>query len=145
MLLENILDFLSEIYEFSLPKRTSQKYTLGELLDALQPKYLKDIYVVHKVKVVDEDGNEVFTENTIPLQPTVEEIKKLAFIRNEVGAHFNLDQNVADSEIETFGNKTLELANLLICSETGELPLYRRLDHWSPKSNNIKLFPREKK
>lgn len=145
VLLENILDFLSEIYEFSLPKRTSQKYTLGELLDALQPKYLKDIYVVHKVKVVDEDGNEVFTENTIPLQPTVEEIKKLAFIRNEVGAHFNLDQNVADSEIETFGNKTLELANLLICSETGELPLYRRLDHWSPKSNNIKLFPREKK
>lgn len=145
VLLENLLDFLSDVYEYNLPKRTSQKYTLGEYLDALQPKYLKDIYVVQKLKGLDEDGNEVYTETTIALQPTVEEIKKLAFIRNEVGAHFNLDQNVLDSEIETLGNKTLELAKMLICNETGELPLYKGSDHWSPKSNNIKLYPREKK
>lgn len=145
VLLENILDFLSDIYEYTLPKRRNLKYTLGEYLDALKANYLKDLRVVAVIEKQNVGDGEEKTEQETMLCYIVNQIKELVFIRNQVGAHFNLDAGVSDSEVEKFGRKTLEFAKLLICPITGELPLSRELDHWKSKRGSIRLYPRERK
>lgn len=145
VLLENLLDFLSDIYEYTLPKRRNLKYTLGEYLDALKKDYLKDLRVVSVIKKQNAEKGYEEIEQETALCDIVNQIKGLAFIRNQVGAHFNLDVGVSDSEVEKFGRKTLKFAKLLICPSTGELPLSRELDHWKSKGGAIKLYPRAKK
>lgn len=141
IILENILDYLTDIYEYHLPKRKSSKYTLGELIDTLQPKYLKNIKTIHTGKRINERSEEEDYEDEYQLQPVIEELKKLLFIRNQVGAHFNLDQDASDDDVELFGKKSLELGKILICSETGQLPLSKDVDHWKTRNGNVKLFP----
>lgn len=144
IILENLLDYLTDIYEYHLPKRKSSKYTLGELIDTLQPKYLKNIKTIHTGKRINETSEEEDYEDEYQLQPVIEELKKLLFIRNQVGAHFNLDQDASDEDVELFGRKSLELGKILICSETGQLPLSKSIDHWKSKNGSVKLFPVEK-
>ncbi|HUN01501.1 MAG TPA: hypothetical protein PLS00_01495 [Niabella sp.] len=144
VILENLLDFLTDIYEYHMPKRKSLKYTLGELIDTLQPKYLKNIKAIHTSKQINKDGNEEVIEVEYPLQPIIDELKKLLFIRNQVGAHFTLDEDASDDDVELFGKKTLELGTVLVCSQTGQLPLSKAVDHWKSKSGTIKLYPSEK-
>lgn len=145
IILENILDYLTDIYEYHLPKRKSLKYTLGELIDTLQTKYLKNIYTIHTVKQTNETGQVEEIDITYQLQPIIDEIKKLMFIRNQVGAHFNLVQDASDDDVELFGVKTLELGKALVCNETGQLPLVKNVDHWKSKDGTVRLYPSEKK
>uniref|UniRef100_UPI00404A4866 hypothetical protein n=1 Tax=Flavobacterium sp. TaxID=239 RepID=UPI00404A4866 len=114
---------------------------MGELIDTLQPKYLKNIKTIHSGKRINENSEEEVFEVEYQLQPVVEELKKLFFIRNQVGAHFNLEQDASDDEVELFGRKSLELGKILICSETGQLPLSKASDHWKTKNGIVKLFP----
>jgi energy-coupling factor transporter ATP-binding protein EcfA2 len=136
ILLENLLDYLTDIYEYHLPKRKNQKYTLGEMIDTLQAKYLKNIKAVHI--------STSKTETEHYLLPVVEDLKKLLFIRNQVGAHFNLDDHASDDDVRLFGRKTLDLGEILVCKQTGQLPLTKSGDHWKSKQGTIKLFPVEK-
>jgi len=144
ILLENLLEYLTDIYEYHMPKRKTMKYTLGELMDALQPKYLKNIKVVHKARKRDDTGNEQEVEIEFALQPAIDELKKLMFIRNQVGAHFNLEQDASDDDVLLFGKTTLELGEMLICKETGQLPLTKSSDHWKSQRGTVKLFPADK-
>jgi DNA repair exonuclease SbcCD ATPase subunit len=144
IILENILDFLSDVYEYHLPKRKSLKYTLGELIDTLQPKYLKNIHTIHTVKQKDDSGQIIEVEITFQLQPIVDALKRLLFIRNQVGAHFNLEQDASDDDVEHFGRTTLELGKALVCNETGQLPLIKTADHWKSKNGTVRLYPSEK-
>ena len=144
IILENILDYLTDIYEYHLPKRKSLKYTLGELIDTLQTKYLKNIYTIHTVKQTNEAGQVEEIDVTYHLQPIIDDIKKLMFIRNQVGAHFNLEQDASDDDVELFGVKTLELGKALVCNETGQLPLVKNVDHWKSKNGSVRLYPSEK-
>lgn len=144
IILENILDFLTDVYEYHLPKRKNLKYTLGELIDTLQPKYLKNIHVIHQEKKVNELGKEEDVETDYYLQPIVDDLKKLLFIRNQVGAHFNLVEDASDDDVELFGKKTFELGKALVCNETGQLPLTKSVDHWKSKNGKVKLYPSEK-
>lgn len=141
IILENLLDYLTDIYEYHLPKRKSSKYSLGELIDTLQSKYLKNIKTIHRGKRINDRREEEDYEVEYQLQPVIEDLKKLLFIRNQVGAHFNLDQDASDEDVELFGKKSLELGKILICSETGQLPLSKDVDHWKTKNGSVKLFP----
>lgn len=144
IILENLLDYLTDIYEYHLPKRKSLKYTLGELIDTLQPKYLKNLKTIHTGKRLNESSVEEVFEVEYQLQPVIEELKKLLFIRNQVGAHFTLEQDASDDDVELFGRKSLELGKILICSETGQLPLSKEVDHYKTKNGSVKLYPGEK-
>jgi hypothetical protein len=114
---------------------------LGELIDTLQLKYLKNIKTIHTGKRINENNEEEVFEAEYQLQPVIEELKKLMFIRNQVGAHFNLDQDASDDDVELFGRKSFELGSILICSQTGQLPLSKSIDHWKSKNGSVKLYP----
>ena len=105
---------------------------------------MKNIHAIHKSKKLNELGQEDEIETDYPLQPIVDDLKKLLFIRNQVGAHFNLVEDASDDDVELFGKKTLELGKTLVCSETGQLPLIKSVDHWQSKNGTIKLYPSEK-
>lgn len=75
--------------------------------------------------------------------PYFEELKKLASIRNQVGAHFNpLGSDVSDTDVYAFANHTLALAEHLTCPDTGVLPDRSSSgEYWETRSKAVRLFP----
>lgn len=114
ILLEAILSHLSIHYQLKVPHRPDGEYTLGDLLNGCQSlmKVLQVQYVV--------DGEEGAPE---VLQEAFKRLCEFAFIRNQVGCHFNLaGAQIVDSEVEQFGEATLSFARLVVCPECGEVP-----------------------
>lgn len=129
ILLENVLDGLALAYGCGLPRKHGNAYTLGELLNGTS-KLLKKA----TVKRLDRDAHghpavpETWTE--IKMDALFQDLNILAFIRNEVGAHFNpAGTDLADADVRAFGQAALELAQALACPICGHLPQNERDDH----------------
>jgi predicted ATPase len=140
-ILENILDFLTLNFSSKLPRKAKNDYQLSELLDGLSKELLKVLKVEHFTK--DKAGNYITMLKQVDLKPTVDKLKQLKAIRNQVGAHYNFDGSfVGDSDVEEFGKTTIEFADLLICPESGALPDKNKSgSYWETKSGSIKLYP----
>ncbi len=141
--LEAILDFLTFNFQSRLKRKPGNDYTLSELLDCLS----KDLLKVLKVQRMNmlPDGkycNTSFTDE-VYLKPFIDNIKKLKAIRNQVGAHFTFDGAlVSDNDIEDFAIATVQLTDLLVCPENGNLPDRNKSgSFWETKSGSIRLFP----
>jgi hypothetical protein len=143
VLLENLLDFLTTTYACRLRRKPKQDYTLGELLDAVMPKLAKTLRVELLSKNAAHQFDPALPVQEVPLLPHFEELKKLSFIRNQVGAHFNpLGSDVSDSDIFAFANHTLSLAERLTCPETGVFPDRQTSGaFWETHSKAVRLFP----
>lgn len=141
--LEALLDFLTYNFQCRLKRKAGNDFTLSELLDSLSKELLK-VLKVQKMELLPDDkyspdniAEEVF------LKPTIDTLKELKAIRNQVGAHFTFDGAlVGDSDIEDFSNATIQLAELLICPKSGNLPDRNNSgSYWETKSGSIRLFP----
>lgn len=143
VLLENLLDFLTVTYSCRLRRKPKQDYSLGELLDAVMAKLAKSLRVEHLAKNEAGKYDPALPKKEIILRPHFEELKKLAFLRNQVGAHFNpLGADVSDMDIFTFSNHTLYLAESLVCPETGHFPDRSSSgEYWETRSKSLRLFP----
>ncbi|SEI98170.1 AAA domain-containing protein [Deinococcus reticulitermitis] len=107
VLLEAMLDHLTLAFNLSLPRHPQNKYTLGPLLNAVA----KETRTWHTTRPGHPPQ---------PWQPTLDRLKALTFIRNEVGAHFNLTSaDITDHDIREFASATLALADLLLCPTCG--------------------------
>lgn len=116
ILLERIFHNLSLLYGLKVPLKQPPEYTLGEFLSAFDKKFVPHL----KVERLDESGN--ITE-TIGIKPLIDSLRELTWIRNQVGAHFNvLGEEISDVDVRQFGGATLALASALICPVSGELP-----------------------
>lgn len=142
ILLENVLDYLTLTYACRVRRRPGQDYTLGELMDGVAKlsKHLKSERLSKNASGAYDPGLPV---QEVALTPYFEELKKLSFIRNQVGAHFNLSgSDVSDGEIESFAKNTLELALQITCPESGAFP--DRKDsgaYHETRSKSLRLFP----
>lgn len=140
VLLEQLLDMLTLRYACRLPRKNPPSYTLGELADAISGKLLSYLRIVQ----IDETG--VICE--IPLKPLVEACTTGGWIRNQVGAHFNVDEaTIADSDVRQFARSTLALADALQCDHCRQLPSNNQTgEHWSCGGNckQLKLYPLQK-
>lgn len=78
----------------------------------------------------------------INIKPLLEKLENSAWIRNQVGCHFNVSSTVADNQITTFANDTISLANAVVCSQCGEVSR-RNIDgmSWDCKCSKSKLQP----
>ena len=141
--LENMLDFLTLKYRCKLPHVTDPRYTLGDYLSSFGKKLLPAMSVEHLIK--DSETGDYNYESSIAktlLKEVIEELRSIAFIRNEVGAHFNLDSEADDSEVVNFGRLTLRLAELLICPESGSLPIRSKSGSYhDTTTGSIRLHP----
>lgn len=138
ILLEGILDHITLLYGCKIQRKATASYTLGELLGAISSK-LRNVLKVTK-KVEDKTGVESTTE--IDIKPLLEKLENSAWIRNQVGCHFNVSSTVADNQITTFVHDTISLANAVVCSQCGEVSR-RNIDgiSWDCKCSKSKLQP----
>lgn len=140
VLLEQLLDTLTWRYACRLPRKNPPSYTLGELRGAISSKLLNSL----RVKQIDSDG----TVHEIPLKSLIEACTKDSWIRNQVGAHFNVDEaTIADDDVRQFAHNTLALADALQCDQCRQLPSNDKTgEYWSCGGHckRLRLHPLQK-
>lgn len=143
IILENLLDYLSVTYACRMRRKPGEDYTLGELLDGTSKlsKHLK-VEKLQKDEATEKyDAGLAIT--TVILKSYFDTLKGMAFIRNQVGAHFNLaGSSVTNTEVEQFGRQTLELVEHLTCPDTGAFPSKRDSGSYHETRNkSIRMHP----
>lgn len=134
ILLEGLIDHIALRYNCKLPRKAEPDYTLSELLSSVENR-LKKVLCIKKI----QSDNACID---VPVGPIVDEIGTLSFIRNQVGCHFKLEDNISDSEVKHFGELTTLFAKSLICDECGELP-YRDKSgsYWECRCGAAQMHP----
>ena len=134
--LESLLDDLALKFRRPMPRKAAQDYTLGELLDAFGNKQRALLRTEHL------DAASTVIKN-IQLGPMLDDIDTIAWVRNQVGCHFNVTgQNISDADIRIFGEKVVMLADALICPEGGDVPKQNKSGSYlQSKSGRCRLYP----
>jgi energy-coupling factor transporter ATP-binding protein EcfA2 len=116
LLLESFLDFLTLRYQCRLPRKDS--FSLVELARGLDGKLKKALRI-------ERHGENVLLESLL------NQIDGLAYIRNQVGAHYNeRGMNIPDSDVIQLGEVTLKLADTMVCPSCGQLPNRTKSGSW---------------
>lgn len=128
ILLEAMLDHLALRYRCRVARTADNAYTLGELLDGVSSLFKK--LWMEKPCSPEDDGTAVEYERLHPKE-TFNKVKEIAFIRNQVGAHFNLSGlDISDAEVEQFATLTVALAQTLSCAVCGQVPGKKGANHY---------------
>ena len=138
VILEAALDFLTQLYECSVPRRAGGLYTLGDLLPSVDKK-LRAALVVH---ILTTDAGGVGTYHTKSLTPILEELIRVAQARNVFGCHFNsISFDLLDSDALGFGQKVLELIDILADPEAGWPRNSKSGNYWANSGETRRLHP----
>ena len=122
VLLEAILDYLALQYRCRVARTHDGSYTLGELLDGTESLFKK--LEVHRPDI-DAAGQSYNPPKYVPFksETITSQIRGLTFLRNQVGAHFNVSgAAVADTDVQLFADLTVKLAQALSCPTCGQIP-----------------------
>jgi len=144
ILLENILDGLALHYRCRVARTADGNYTLGELLDATASLFKK---AEIRRPVLNSAGQPMNPSQFTISKPEgiVGRIRELAFVRNQVGAHFNAaGADIADSDVEAFADLTVQLAEALSCPMCGHIPVRDTGDHYAcscPSVTAVRMSP----
>lgn len=134
--LERIYDFLTIKYQAKLPRKTAGDYTLGEFGGAFQSKHLKQL----EVELIDVATGA--TSPRVPLEPLFNAIDQFAWIRNQVGCHFNAGAaGVGDADVRKFAEAVVALGTALICPAGGDFPERDGGSFWQSKAKTCRLYP----
>lgn len=139
VVLEAILDFLTRQYQCRVPRRPGGAYTLGDLLPALSSKLCNHLKL-ERLKEISDTGSPVFEERL--LRPDIDELKRIAQVRNVFGCHFNdISFSLLGAEAIPFGQRVLEIAEWLIDEEAGWPAKERAGSYWSNSDDTRRLHP----
>jgi len=130
VLLEAILSYLALQYRCRVALAHDGDYTLGELLDGTESLFKK--LEIHRP---DLDGTgKPYNPPKYVVSTTVaiaNQIRGLVFLRNQVGAHFNVAGSViSDADVQQFADLTVKLAETLSCPTCGQIPGKRTVLHF---------------
>ncbi|SPK70831.1 conserved protein of unknown function [Cupriavidus taiwanensis] len=141
VILEAVLDFLTQLYECSVPRRAAGAYTLGDLLPAIDGKLRKALRVEHRH--VDTEGTVTYRDRV--LEPHLVELTRIAQVRNVAGCHFNaLSFELLDSDAIAFGTEVLALVDALVDHEVGWPRNQKSGSYWSTAGDTRRLHPLKK-
>lgn len=141
VILEAVLDFLTQLYECSVPRRPGSNYTLGDLLPAIDGKLKKALRVEHRM----ENGSGVVTYAEKFLDSHITEIARIAQVRNVAGCHFNaLSFDLLDSDSIAFGTEVLALTDALIDHDIGWPRNGKSGSYWATTGETRRLHPLKK-
>lgn len=139
VVLEALLDFLTVHYECKVPRKHDNRWTLGELLPAIDKKLKANL----RVEVADGATPPSYVSHD--LGPLLDELDSTKAVRNIQGAHFNeLSYELTDAEGERFGRKVLELAELLVDAEHGWPRKDKSGSYWQNPGDTRRLHPLKK-
>jgi energy-coupling factor transporter ATP-binding protein EcfA2 len=138
ILLEQILDDITLRYGSRLPRKQVTSYTLGELTDGIDNKLRKLL----RVEQFDETNN---LTRTIELLSLIENATADSWIRNQVGAHFNVNEaGISDDMVRTFGENALAIADAILCDHCRQLPTKNKSgSFWEcgGRCGRVRLYP----
>lgn len=138
IVLEALLDHLTNLYECQVPKRAEQRYTLGDLLPAVRRKKLKQVLVVE----IMPDKDKASPLKTIELGPLLDQIANIVQVRNVTGCHFTaLSAQLLGNDALKFGELTLEFFDALVCPQNGWPKNKKSGSYWSTPHDTRRLHP----
>ncbi|AMN46057.1 hypothetical protein ACG33_02810 [Steroidobacter denitrificans] len=141
VILEAVLDFLTQLYECSVSRRAGATYTLGDLLPAVDSKLKKALRVEHRQE--DPSGTVNYIEKR--LEPHLSELARIAQVRNVTGCHFNaLSFALLDSDSIAFGKEVLTLIDALVDHDVGWPRNDRSGSYWATTGETRRLHPLKK-
>jgi len=114
---------LSLQYRRRLPRVKESEWTLGDLLGGCK-KLLGAIEIQRITPGADPtvDGS-TFAAIAPEIGPLLEEAGTLAFIRNQVGCHFNLSGgDVPNDDIRNFAQSVVKIVKAVTCPDCGDIP-----------------------
>jgi len=139
VILEAALDFLTQLYECSVPRRQSGLYTLGDLLPAIN-KRLRQALRVEVLNGTDASGTPIY--RSISLSPILDELLRIAQTRNVVGCHFNeIAFNLLETDAVNFGEQVLVLVEALADPDAGWPRSDKSGTHWANAGETRRLHP----
>lgn len=139
VILEAALDFLTLLYEVSVPRRPNGLYTLGDLLPSVGKK-LRDALKVEVLTGLDAAGAPIY--KTTSLTPILEELIRIMQVRNAFGCHFNaISFELLDSDAIGFGQQVLALMDLLTDVERGWPKDSKSGSYWATSQETRRLHP----
>ena len=138
-ILEAALNFITLHYECKVSRKSEDRYTLGDLLPAIDKK-LKAALNIERKTGTDETGTAVFDK--VCLTPIIEELHRIAQARNVFGCHFNaLSFELLDTDALLFGRKVLELMECLTDEEGGWPRNGKSGVYWTTSGDTRRLTP----
>ncbi len=138
VILEAVLDFITQIYECSVPRRPGNLYTLGDLLPSIDKKLRNAL----AVEVMTTDAAGAVTYAAVKLTPILEELIRIAQARNVFGCHFNtLSFELLDSDAIGFGQNVLLLSEAVTCPEAGWPRSAKSGKYWATAGETRRLHP----
>lgn len=141
VILEALLEFLTLKYGCSVPRRYGDRYTLGDLLPAINKKLLATLSV--EVPVRNENGEIEWVGTS--LSPLFKKIGDLSGVRNLAGCHFNeIAASLDPGDTISFGTAVLQLADQLICPKSGWPSRDDSGTHWATPGDTRRLHPLKK-
>lgn len=139
VILEAALDFLTQLYECSVPRKQEPRYTLGELLPAIKKELRKALRVERQT---GHDALGVPTYTNIELAPLLNELERIAQTRNVIGCHFNaISFELLDADALVFGTKVLELIEALTDPAAGWPGKDKSGSYWANAGETRRLHP----
>lgn len=138
VILEAALDFLTQLYECSVPRRPNGLYTLGDLLPSIDKKLRNALLI--EVLMTGAEGTSSYQPRS--LTPLLDELNRIAQARNVFGCHFNaLSFELLDSDALGFGQKVLELIEILADPDAGWPRNSKSGKYWANSGETRRLHP----
>lgn len=142
VILEAALDFLTLQYECAVPRRQIGAYTLGDLLPSIDKK-LRQAMKVEVLKGKDSAGQPVY--ETVSLTSVLDELLRIAQVRNVFGCHFNeISFDFLDSDAIGFGNQVSALMSILTDDVAGWPKNGKSGSYWATTGETRRLHPYKK-
>lgn len=142
VVLEAVLDYLTQKYECAVPRRQGAAYTLGDLLPAISGKLREAL----RVELRDGLMNPTAPSNsTVELKPILDELTRIAQARNAFGAHFKaISFELLDADAVGFAKHVVQLVDLLTHPEHGWPSNDKSGSYWRNSADSRRLHPLKK-
>jgi hypothetical protein len=132
------LDFLTQLYECSCPRRPGGLYTLGDLLPCIDKKLRNALQV--EVLITDAKGGVSY--KTQSLTPILDELSRIAQARNMFGCHFTkLSFDLLETDALKFGQTVLALIETLADPDAGWPRNPKSGKYWANSGETRRLYP----
>lgn len=142
VVLEAVLDYLTQKFECAVPRRQGAAYTLGDLLPAISGKLRDALSVELRDGLTDATAP---SNSTVKLKPVFDELTRIAQARNAFGAHFKaISLELLDADAVGFAKYVVQLVDLLTHPEHGWPSNDKSGSYWRNSADSRRLHPLKK-
>jgi hypothetical protein len=141
VILEAALDFLTIQYECQVPRRIGGRYVLSELLIAINGK-LKAALRSEIIGLDPHDSAKRVVTATVQLAPILDEIARIAQVRNVMGCHFNeFSAHLLSSDALKFAELSISVLDCIATEDSGWTRSKKSGSYWSNSPETRRLHP----